>query len=135
MCEKAVEIQKLWRDKIRTTDNYCKKGDYEDDFSRTVNLGGMEEEEIEELISNNVWLPRDFNIQERIFRDYGLASIRKLVEDSYGEYLSNEERVKRVKEYFKGDEIMNVLALMFAMEKYYNKRWDYKNEEWIEIKR
>lgn len=138
MCEKAVEIQKLWKEKIQTWDSYCEKGDYENDFSRTVNLRGKTQEEIEELIENNVWLPLEYDIRERVFRTYGLASIRELVEKSYSDYLGkyweNKEKLKKIKEHFEGDEISNALALMFVMEKYYKKRWDFEEQDWVEIK-
>ena len=138
MCEKAVEIQKLWGEKIQTWDEYCRKGDREDGFANTVSLGGMPQEEIEELIENNVWLPLAYQIRDKLFRTYGLASIRELVEKSYSEYIreyfENKEKLKKIKGHFEGDEISNALALMFVMEGDYKKQWNYEKEEWIEIK-
>lgn len=135
MCEKAVKIQELWREKIEDWDNYCAKSDHEDGFSSTVHLKGMTEEEIEDLVKNNVWLPLDYQIRERLFRTHGLASIRELVEKSYSDYLhehlENEEKLNEIREPFKQDEIMNVLALMFVMEKYYEKRWDFDEDNWV----
>jgi len=67
MCEKAVEVQKLWRKKIGTWDEYCQKGDYEDGFGETVSLKGMPEDEVEELINNNIWLPLEYQIRRKLF--------------------------------------------------------------------
>lgn len=139
MCEKAVEIQKLWREKVQTWDEYCRKGDHEDGFATTVSLRGMTQEEIEDLVENNVWLPFEHQIRDKLFRTYGLASIRELVEKSYSDYLGkyceNKEKLKKIKERFEGDEISNALALMFVMERDYKKRWDFDKQEWIEIKK
>ena len=139
MCEKAVKIQELWREKIGDWDEYCAKSDHEDDFSSTVHLKGMTEEEIEDLVKNNVWLPLDYQIREKLFRTHGLASIRELVEKSYSDYLSeyleNKEKLNKIREHFEQDEIMTVLALMFIMKKYYIKQWDFDKQEWVEIKK
>lgn len=135
MCEKAVEIQKLWREKIQTWDEYCRKGDYENGFSETVSLGGMSEEEREGLIDNNVWLPLEYQMRDKLFRTHGLVSIRELVEKQYCEYWEDEERIKKIREHFEGNEISNVLALMFVMKKYYKKQWDFDKKDWAEIGR
>lgn len=135
MCEKAVEIQRIWREKIDPWHEFCRKGDHEDGFGETVGFG-MSEEEIEELIENNVWLPLEYQIREKLFRSYGLASIIELVEKSYSEYIreysENKEELKKMREHFEGDEIGNVLALMFVMKRYYKKQWDFEKQEWIE---
>lgn len=135
MCEKAVEIQRLWREKIATWNEYCKKGDYEDGFSSTVILEGMPKEKREELIENNVWLPRQKEIEERLFKNWKLESIRKSVQKEFSDYAKNDEIVKKVQQYFESDERWDVLALMFVMEKYYKKRWNFDKQEWIEIKK
>lgn len=135
MCDKAVEIQRLWRETIATRDEYCKKGDYEDGFSSTVNLEGMPKEEREELIENNVWLPRQKEIEERVFKNWGIEEIRKSVQKEFSDYVKNDDLVKKVQQDFEGDERWYALALMFVMEREFKRRWDFDNQEWIEIKK
>jgi hypothetical protein len=139
MCMKAMEIQNLWKEKIQDWDEYCRKDDLEDGFGSRVSLGGMPKEEIDELIKDNIWLPLAYQIREKVFRTFGVPAIRKAVELRYTDYmtklLEEEDKLKAIREHFKGDEIGNVIALMFVMEEDYMKRWDFDKEEWIEIKR
>lgn len=133
MCAKAVEIQQLWGETIAEWDEYCEKGDYEDGDSSTVHLKGMPKEEIEDLLENNVWLPRQKEIEGRLFKNWGNEEIRKLVQKQFSDYMENDDLVKKVQKDFKADERLYALALMFVMEKEFKKRWDFDNQEWIEI--
>lgn len=136
MCENAVEIQSLWKERIQNWDEYCSKEDLEDGFGQEVHLGGMTEDEIEELIGNNVWLPLEYQIREKLFRTHGLASIRDLVEKEYSKYLSdicnNSEELNLLRKHFEGAEIVNAISLMFVMKKYNKKQWDFIKQNWIE---
>lgn len=136
MCVNAEEIQGLWRELIQNWDEYCSKEDLEDGFGQEVHIGEMTEDEIEELIGNNVWLPLEYQIREKLFRTYGLASIRDLVENKYAKYLSdicnNLEELNLLKEHFEEAEISNAISLMFVMKKYHKKQWDFEKQNWIE---
>jgi len=90
----------------------------------------------ENFKDNHVWLPKEFQIRERMF-GFGIAALRKITEERfYQEFLKDEEKVKKIKEKFidKEGDIMDVLALLFIMEYRFKKEWDFAKEEWVEIK-
>ena len=94
----------------------------------------MPKEEIEDLLENNVWLPRKAETERKLFKRWRNEKIRKSVEKEFVGYMKNDDLVKKVQKDFEGDERMSVLAQMFVMEKEFQKRWDFENEEWFEIK-
>jgi hypothetical protein len=106
MCEKAVEIQDIW--KPEEWDECCKKGDHEDGIVKEYHPGILSDEEKKSFKANYAWLPKAHQLEKRVWKTWGLDSIRR--------------------------EVMYVIALMFVMEKV-NKEWDFKEEDWVKIKR
>lgn len=136
MCAKAEEIQKRWKDNIQDWDEYTPKGDYKDGHGWQVQV---KIDDVDEIIENNIWLPLDYQIKERLFKSYGIKNLREKIEKECSsfitEYLKNKEKSKKIESCF-GDnrtEIWNALTLMYWMRKYCQKIWDFDKEDWVKI--
>jgi uncharacterized protein (UPF0335 family) len=92
---------------------------------------------MEKFKENNVWLPRKYQIEERLF-GWGIQKLKDLAIKRFNdEFLLDTEKTKEIKDKFKdkkGD-IWDVKALIFIMEYRFRSKWDYDKEEWIKIKK
>jgi hypothetical protein len=135
MCEKATRLQNEWVP--QQWDDCCKKGDYSDGYVDIVRHEKMSKEQMEKFKENNVWLPRKYQIEERLF-GWGIQKLKDLAIKRFNdEFLLDTEKMKEIKDKFKdkkGD-IWDVKALIFIMEYRFRSKWDYDKEEWIKIKK
>jgi len=126
MCEKAERLQQIWIP--QDWDYYYRKGDYEDGYSITrVSLKSISEP-IEEWKESHTWLPLDIELEERVLRRE-INSIDNLTLEKYYKY--REEVVDEIKNEFKEDEVLRVIALMFAMRYRFKQVWNDEEGEWI----
>lgn len=106
MCEKAVEIQKLWEPE-------------EGDFSKwATGVYIVEAEDLEEDDSKHwYWLPRQDQLQEMVEGECGMASIQLL--------LSKVSRFSKENQSWRS---IDQLWLAFVMKEKFNKIWI--NNDW-----
>lgn len=132
MCEKAEVLQKNWS--LKPGDWHCERGDYRDDFGEEFIQKDMSKEEMEDFKSSHVWLPKKHNIDRLLHT--GIQGQNNLTVDRfYNEFL--KDKGKEIKNSFKDkvDDIINVEALIFYMEYEFGMEWDYKKQEWVDIKK
>lgn len=126
MCAKAEEIQKDWKDNIQDFDEYTSKGDYEDGFGTEVQA---KIDDVDVIIENNIWLPLEHQLKEKLFnKGERKISYKKFLKD-----MVNKPELKKIEKHFKGEERMNVLALMFWMRNHSGKEWGFDKEDWVKI--
>ena len=119
MCEKAEEIQAIWRDK---------EGDYYIAFwDSKARISHEDDEGAYKGLppKSNIWLPRQDQLQEMIgftHKEKRLHSFIRFVEWGYGSSVF----AKQPEEIF---ESMEQLWLAFAMKEKYSKVWD--GEDWV----
>ena len=132
MCEKAERLQYEWV--LRQWDFCSKKGDYGDGSADIVSQKEMSEEEIKNFKANYVWLPREYDIKDRML-GWGNPKLRDLALDRYNKYLEDEERMKEIEDKFKDkvDDIWDVKALIFLMGHRFKSAWDFDRQDWVEI--
>lgn len=119
MCEKAEEIQKLWKPKIG---DCCADPDHDDVVLASIgSLAGTKRWDI--------WLPTQEQLQEMVkdadFHIWG--SFDNLL------FLESAEDYHRRNSYLIKNNSMNELWLAFVMKEKYNKIWNGK--DWVKYER
>jgi hypothetical protein len=135
MCGTAKEVQDVWPKYSEDWNSYCRKGDYRDGITEELHTEGITEEEKRAIFSENAWIPQSHELRERFFRCFGLDSIAKQVNKRYSEYLDKVRPEELLKHPFDHFELMDVITLMFIMEDYFNKVWNFEKDEWEVIRR
>ncbi len=135
MCDTAKEIQDVWPKYAEEWNCYCRKGDYKDGIAEELHLEGLKEEEKQAIYRENAWIPQSHELRDRFFCRYGLCSLAKDVSARFSEYLIKSRNDELMKYPFDQFELMNVVMLMFIMENYHVKIWDFAKGEWVGIKR
>ncbi len=93
MCGKAEELQDIWEPE--EWDECCKKGDHEEDgIVKEYHPGILSDEEKKSFKANYTWLPKGNDVERRVWKTWGLDSIRRLKEKEYDEFLEDKERMK-----------------------------------------
>lgn len=137
MCEKAERLQKDWI--LQQSDYYCKRGDRKDGFEEFLSekeISGMSNEAMENFKSNRIWLPRGYQVINRLLPT-GIQGQNNLMMNCYKEFREDKDKMKDIGDRLKdkvGD-INDVKALIFYMEYECGMTWDYDKKEWVEIKK
>lgn len=126
MCEKAERLQEPWNPV--EWEYYCEKGDYVDgDVLNQVHLGIIEEP-IDQWKENNIWLPTETDLIERVI-PIGIDKINQYRMEKYTKYVY-EENKQLIEESSNKDDVVKILALKFAMKRW-GFDWDDEKEEWV----
>lgn len=123
MCEKAIEIQKIWHSKFINYGDETNKGTvqeleeyYSDDDTWNLKADGNYFDS-----RNLIWLPHQDQLQEIISESW--SNINKNNEDILDVWYNFVKKQLPIYSFEK-------LWLMFAMKEKYNKIWDKKKQEW-----
>jgi len=137
MCEKAERLQKEWI--FHQSDYYCKRGDREDGFEEFLTdkeISEMSEKEKENSKSNRIWLPKEYQIRNRLFLIGTQLQNTWRLNEYYEKFLKDNDKMREIEDWFKGKvgNISDVKALIFYMEGY-DMVWLNDKKEWVEIKK
>jgi len=117
MCEKAIEIQKLWRMKPKHDFFVFKK-----DYSLPECPSCCYTEHSSQRLENFIWLPRQDQLQSFIIPDF---SGTYWVIDQFFHWIRNYSGIRT----FKDNTSMEKLWLWFVMNEKYQKTWN--GEDWV----
>ena len=138
MCAEAIEIQRLWPELERPEqewDYYCLKGEYKDGFADYRPLVKLLKGDEKAFFENNIWLPQDFQIVQRLFPRLACGSppIIENLKTQYSEYWRTQKAEPFLQNYLNEDERRHARALMFVMESWFNKEWKEESQKWVKI--
>jgi len=136
MCEKAKEIQKLW--KYENGDWYASQmtkegyfiGVVSKDYEKLCSNTQVEAPYYQEYSEYCIWLPRQDQLQEIIidkYKDYEEDKYIQLTFEFYA-FIGSGRKRKGIRKLYS----MEQLLLAFVMYKRYGKIWNDKEEKWIE---
>lgn len=136
MCAKAIEIQRLWPELDRPEqerDYYCPKGEYTDGFVDSYEMRQLPKEDEKEFFKNNIWLPQEFQIIQRLFPRIACAvpGIIKNLNNAYYEYWESKRVEPFLNEHFQDREKDHARAMMFIMEYWFKKEWSDHDANWV----
>ncbi len=132
MCETADRIQREWEP--QQWDNYCEHGDRHNGLTKFVQEEKISKEKADELRANYVWLPKEYEIIERLLPKFarGAAKLIELIKEQYSEFIYNHVEIVKSQFSEKPVNIMDVLAVLFFMEYKAHKVWNFDSEEWVD---
>jgi hypothetical protein len=133
MCGTAEEIQQLWPTAWRDGNDCCEKGRYEDGISKELHMEGLKIPERQKLLNKNYWIPSDLQLRTRSLFNNALNGNMMFLLKDLEDYLLDKRMAGKVRAHFSGDEINYALTLMFVMKDRFQKRWDFKHEDWVKI--
>lgn len=138
MCAKATEVQRLWPELDRPEQEWdycCPKGEYQDGIIHSLHMKELPKAAEKEFFANNIWLPQEFQIRERLFPRvaYRIQGIIKNLNDAYYAYWKSNKAEPFLNEHIQDREREHARALMFIMEYSFRKEWVDKNNEWESI--
>jgi hypothetical protein len=133
MCGTAEEIQQMWPTVWRDENDCCEKGKYEDGSSKQLHLEGLKIEERKKLLNKNYWIPNGLQLRTRSLFNNTLNGKMPFLSKDPQDCLLDKRMAGKVKGYFVGEEINSALTLMSFMKERFQKRWDFKHENWVKI--
>jgi len=120
MCEKASEIQNMWEPS--TPDFVVLRGSREVDC-----IGARKFSEVR--VPDDVWIPRQDQLQEMVVTDSGGLPYWSLLSRFYDWALESGAGGGTKVSYKRAS--MEQLWLAFVMNEKYHKEWDFEKKEWV----